>query len=199
MAGIISSGTESLRLFKEFRNLTKENRSILVHEGQFSQEVIKSILNLANEKLELQVLGAAQKKKVLSVMLECLQNISKHCPMSLLNEMNELPIIAVASKGNHICVSTRNPVSKDSMLGIKERIDKLNKLDRDGLDVLYKDVMKNGKISNVGGGGLGFIEMALKSSSKLHYSFEQNINEIYFYSLYITIAAKKTNNGGSSI
>ena len=51
MAGIISSGTESLRLFKEFRNLTKEDRSILVHEGQFSQEVIKSILNLANEKL----------------------------------------------------------------------------------------------------------------------------------------------------
>ncbi len=49
-------------------------------------------------------------------------------------------------------------------------MEQINNLDKDGLKDLYKEIIKNTTISEKGGAGLGFVDMARKSGQPLEYS-----------------------------
>jgi hypothetical protein len=78
-------------------------------------------------------------------------------------------------------------VRNESIEYISAKIDQVNALDKEGLKELYKEVIKKGEISEKGGAGLGFIDMARKSGQKLEYSFEPINDEFSFFSLQITV------------
>jgi hypothetical protein len=54
---------------------------------------------------------------------------------------------------------------------VSERIDFINSLNKEELKEHYKNARLNSIISDVGGAGLGFIDMARKSGNKLEYKF----------------------------
>jgi hypothetical protein len=84
-------------------------------------------------------------------------------------------------------VTSGNPVDKETADSLKERIDSINKLDKDGLKAMYKDIIKSNSLSDKGGAGLGFVDMARKSGQKLEYDFEDMGEGFYFFSLTTTI------------
>ncbi|MFB0926102.1 MAG: DUF6272 family protein, partial [Vicingaceae bacterium] len=52
---------------------------------------------------------------------------------------------------------------------------------RDELKAHYQDIIENGHISERGGAGLGMTDIALKSRSKLNYTFnDYNENQLFF-------------------
>ena len=51
-------------------------------------------------------------------------------------------------------------------------IDNINSLDKDGLKELHKFKMRETAISEKGGAGLGFIDIARKTGNPLEYHFE---------------------------
>ena len=57
------------------------------------------------------------------------------------------------------------------------------------LKQLYKEIIKGTEISDKGGAGLGFVDMARKSGNGLEYSFEKLDSEYSFFSLKSTISA----------
>ena len=59
-------------------------------------------------------------------------------------------------------------------------LEKINSLDKDGLKMLYKQQIKEGRLSNKGGAGLGFIDIAKKTGNKLYYNF-LSINDEYSF------------------
>ena len=54
---------------------------------------------------------------------------------------------------------------------LTEMLDHINSLDKDGLKELYKNQMKEGRLSEKGGAGLGFIDIARKTGNKLEFHF----------------------------
>ena len=62
-----------------------------------------------------------------------------------------------------------------------EILEKINSLDRDGLKQLYKQQIKEGRLSTKGGAGLGFIDIAKKTGNPLHYSFISIDDEFSFF------------------
>jgi hypothetical protein len=66
----------------------------------------------------------------------------------------------------------------------------VNVLDKDGLKMLYKEVLSNEERSDKGGGGLGIIDIARKSRQKLVYDFMDVDDQYSFFSLYIKIPQK---------
>jgi len=84
-----------------------------------------------------------------------------------------------------------NPVRKEHVEALKASLEKINGLDKDGLKELYKDIMKNSTLSEKGGAGLGFVDMARKSGEKLEWSFVDVDDEFSFFCLKVNIARFK--------
>lgn len=166
------------------------NNLILVYEGEFTQEITKSVLAMAERNMDAIGESANVKRKVFNVMVECLQNIVKHAED--LNEKDEdglknNAIFMLGKQINEYIVTSGNPVRNNTVSKIQAKVEQINALDKDGLKDLYKEIIKNTEISEKGGAGLGFVDMARKSGEKLGFSFEPINDEFSFFALRVTV------------
>ncbi len=161
---------------------------ILVYEGEFTQDITKSVLAMAERNLESMGEESGIKRKVFNVMVECLQNICKHS--ETFDEETYGKTTAIFMIGKHdseYFITSGNPILSDSVAAISSKLENINSLDKDGLKQLYKDIIKNGRLSEKGGAGLGFVDMARKSGKKLTFDFEPINEHLSFFSLKTTI------------
>ena len=63
-------------------------------------------------------------------------------------------------------------ILNENIPALREMIDNINILDKDGLKELHKFKMRENAISEKGGAGLGFIDIARKTGNPLEYHFE---------------------------
>jgi len=161
---------------------------ILVYEGEFTQEVTKSILAMAERNMDSMGEESSIKRKVFNVMVESLQNIVKHS-----DDFNpdlakySAAIFIIGKEDDKYIVTSGNPVDNKTAATLQSRIDEVNSLDKDGLKKMYKDIIKTNHLSDKGGAGLGFVDMARKSGQKLAYDFEDMGDDFKFFSLTTTI------------
>jgi hypothetical protein len=167
----------------------REQNLILVYEGEFTQEITKSVLSMAERNMDSMGEESTIKRKVFNVMVECLQNIVKHGESYESEEGAEYnAVFMIGKKGEEYIIASGNPLYNDGIEGLRQRLDKVNSLDKDGLKQLYKDIIKNTSISEKGGAGLGFVDMARKSGKKLEYGFTEMDKDRSFFSLKTTIS-----------
>ena len=164
-----------------------------VYRGFFTHNITKKILLLADLNIQKSVSRATIQKRIYYIMVEGLQNITRH--QDELEEGNEkyTGIFAIQRQKDRYFVTTGNLVLNERIPDLKEKIKKINSLDKDELKKFHKEILRSGAISDKGGAGLGLIEMARKSGNKLVASFELiNENYSYFY-LQTQIPTSKSN------
>jgi L-cysteine desulfidase len=79
-------------------------------------------------------------------------------------------------------------IRNDKIPSLRDRLDQVNSLDKEGLKLLYKDVRLNTSLSDSGGAGIGIIDIARKSENKLEYSFKDLNNQFSLFSLLVRIS-----------
>ncbi|MDQ3393074.1 MAG: SiaB family protein kinase [Bacteroidota bacterium] len=172
----------------DLHKIMLDHKLILVYEGEFTQEITKSVLAMAERNMDSMGEESNIKRKVFNVMVECLQNIVKHSDELALEDKKSSAIFMIGKKEDEYIITSGNPVKKEHQQQLTDKLDKINGLDKEGLKALYKDIIKGTELSDKGGAGLGFVDMARKSGQKLEYGFE-SMNEKYsFFSLKTTIS-----------
>jgi len=167
---------------------------ILVYQGDFTQETTKSILTMAERNLDSSGEDSAIKRKVFNVMVEELQNIVKHSDELVDGETrSHAAIFLIGRETNRYSIMSGNPVRKTNIAGLQKRLDQINGLGKDGLKELYKEIIKNTTISDKGGAGLGFVDMARKSGAKLEFSFPEMNAEYSFFCLKVNVPRESEN------
>ena len=161
---------------------------ILVYEGEFTQEITKSILSMVERNMDSVGEDSAIKRKVFNVMVECLQNIVKHSESEGNAGKDHTAIFMIGKNENEYIITSGNPVNQEDKEKITEKLEYINKQDRDGLKALYKEIIKTGSISEKGGAGLGFVDMARKSGEKLIFDFKDIEENLFFFSLQALIS-----------
>jgi hypothetical protein len=168
------------------------HKVILIYEGDFTQETTKSILTMAERNLESSGEESGIKKKIFNVMVEALQNIVKHSDDTRDGELaTHAAIFLIGHAKSQYSIMSGNPVRNDNIANLKNALDKINSLDKDGLKELYKDIIKNTSLSEKGGAGLGFVDMARKSGEKLEWAFIPMNDESSFFCLKVNIARER--------
>ncbi len=167
-----------------------ENNIILVYEGEFTQEITKSVLAMTERNMDSLGEESSIKRKVFNVMVECLQNIVKHSEEYTSGQkMVNTAIFMIGKQDNAYVITSGNPVKNANVKDLREKLDQINKLDKEGLKSFYKEIIKSGSgLTDKGGAGLGFVDMARKSSRKLEYDFFPLDKEFSFFTLKTTIA-----------
>ncbi|MDB5273072.1 MAG: hypothetical protein JWO58_1439 [Chitinophagaceae bacterium] len=149
-----------------------DNSLILVYEGEFTQEITKSVLSMAERNLEYMEEESSTKKKVFNVMVECLQNICKHTDKVAEDKLWNSAIFMIAKDSEYYSIVSGNAIENSFIPALEEKLSQINSLDKEGLKNLYKEMLMNAQLSEKGGAGLGFVDIARKSGQKLDYSFE---------------------------
>ncbi|MEM9856251.1 MAG: SiaB family protein kinase [Bacteroidota bacterium] len=162
-----------------------DHNLILVYEGEFTQEITKSILAMAERNMDSSGEESSVKRKVFNVMVECLQNIVKHAGEV---QKKNAAIFIIGKHENEYVIVSGNPIESEEAEKLKSKLEHINSLDKDGLKGLYKEIIKNTEISDKGGAGLGFVDMARKSGNPLVYDFIDSGDGSLFFCLRTSIS-----------
>lgn len=175
----------------DFYKKMEEDNIMLSFKGNVTSELLTSVLQIMESKMEKLDEPSRVKKKVYNILVEALQNLYHH-----LDKQPDDPsegfhtVIFMVGKdheGNY-SIFTGNYIKNENADMLRKRLDKINSLDKDGLKEYYKEVLNNGMMSEKGGGGLGMIDIARKSGQKLDYDFQKVDDKNSFYSLNIKVA-----------
>jgi hypothetical protein len=178
----------------ELHRTMMSQKLILVYDGDFTQETTKSILAMAERNLDSSGEDSGIKRKVFNVMVETLQNIVKHSSeqgTTAGSLISKSAIFMISKDDKRYCILTGNPIPKSEVHNLTNNLNDLNAKDKEGLKEMYKGIIKNTQISEKGGAGLGFVDMARKSGEKLEFTFAEMDSAFDFFCLKVNISREK--------
>lgn len=163
----------------------------LVYEGEFSHNIMKMFTSMADQNMEKANEDKGIRRKVFHVMVETLQNMTKHSDEHDTEDRIGNGMFIVGKSDDHWSIITANKIYKERIDELKQAIDEINNLSKDELKALYKKQIREGTLSNKGGAGLGLIDIARKTGERLDYQFlPLDDNESYFFLLKVKIRTK---------
>ncbi len=150
----------------------KSNGISLVFMGEFNHEITKMFTTMSERELGRKNEQPKTTRKVYHVMVETLQNISKHSDdiTGIENNIGN-GLFMIGNKKNTYYIITSNKVANDKKEDIESALIQVNSLNKEELNELFKKTMKDGKLSDKGGAGLGLIDIARKTGNKLEHNF----------------------------
>jgi hypothetical protein len=163
-----------------FMSMSKYDMNYL-YFGDFSPELTNSILSFAESSMDTMGESTKIRKKVYFIMVESLQNITRHQASNEGDSLQEGYFI-IQGINNGYFITSCNTIENGFVRSLQSKLDMVNSLDQENLKQYSSEILQAGEISKKGGAGLGLIEMARKSGNKLEYFFEPKDNEnSYFY------------------
>ncbi len=173
----------------EYFQKMQEEQVLLYFKGDITNNLLTSLLQLIDDRLERKSEDIKIKRKVFSILLECLQNIYNYQQFNHFED-DELQsaTLMVRRTDDAYFIVTGNYIKNEKVEILENKIIKVNSLSPDDLKVYYKEVISNQERSEGGGAGLGLIDMARKSGEKIGYSFEKLDEQSTFYVLQIKVS-----------
>lgn len=169
---------------KEIYNLMLQENIVLIRKGDFSQESILPIINLIEGNLKLQTNYSGSKKTTMYLMVELLQNISKHGLK--INDERE-GIFMISKNNDKYILSAGNYIDTNAVEQLTMKIESVNRLDKNELSELYKQTLFKKEPDGKGNAGIGFIEICKYSTEKINFAFNKIDETVSFFSLNVTI------------
>jgi len=168
-----------LNLFKS----TNQGELNYVYRGSFTQTITDHLIELSELGVRHADDPISVKKRVYQIMVEGLQNISKH--QDEIKHTIEIPgFFNIQKKAGVFLITTANLISNNRIHILENHIKQINTLNKEELKEYYRKVLAQGELSNKGGAGLGLIDIARKAEGKLYYQFEKfNDDYSFFYML----------------
>ena len=176
----------------DFYDKMERNNIMLSFKGDITSELLTSVLQIMESKLDNLQEEPKIKKKVYNVLVECLQNLYHHLDEvsedSSQNEKVRSAIFMIGKIDNQYNIITGNYIKNANIEKLKKRLDDINLLTKEELKEYYKMILSNGELSMKGGGGLGMIDIARKTGQKLNFNFSPVDEQYSFFSLNIKIS-----------
>ncbi len=159
-----------------------------LYSGDFSPELTNSILSFAEGSLDNMGESTRVRKKVYFIMVESLQNITRHQENT--RAVQGAGYFIIQGLQNGYFITSCNQVAASSVNSLRGKLEMVNSLDAENLKNYSAEILQAGEISAKGGAGLGLIEMARKSGHKLKYHFEKidPENSLFYFQIKVSPA-----------
>lgn len=178
-------------IYDIFEKLDERN-VLLSFKGMITPDLLTTILQIIESKMNSYEERPKVKKKVFNVLVECLQNLYHHIDKDIIvNETTKrerAALVMIARNEHDHQIMTGNYMETKDVADLKEKLDFVNGMDRDELKAYYKEVLNNGARSSKGTAGLGMVDIARKSGQKLGYHFLEISPQLSFFSLTVTVS-----------
>jgi len=172
---------------RKIHDKMRQERLLFVYRGEVTEKNSLPLLTLLENEMKEDAFGLTGRKRLFMYVVENLQNIVKHGDHSGHGGMS---LVAYSKTDDGYTITTGNAISADHVKDLKYRLDRVNKLDIDEINVLYRRILDTSEFSKKGGAGLGLIEMAIKTGNRLDYEFVPVDSKFSYFILSKTVDSK---------
>lgn len=170
----------SCSLLKSLQSETME----YAFRGRFDVGVNENIMSLAETNLLVNGEITNIKKRIYFILVECLQNITRHQQS---DNADCEGFVNITRAKDAYYISTGNCIAKSMVDKLLEKLNYINSLNSETLKDYSRAILLNGRISSQGGAGLGLTEIARKSGCKFQWEFIDSDNDNVFFYLNICV------------
>ena len=166
----------------EFHKTLLNRGTFFCYSGPLSEEVLTAISSIVRE----QVLDLDNNEdittRVFGIFVEQAQNIIRYSQ----DRIGEggLGTVAIGFSDKGFLVEAINPLDKENIESLKNKLDNLQQMDQKELRKAYKQRLREGPPEGSKGAGLGFIDMARKSS-RFDYEFVDSPEILFILKVWI--------------
>ena len=160
---------------------------ILDYKGKLDFSVIDKILEKFKKSGEIGLLNTLTRKRVYSILVECLENIANYSLPEASRTTGRWPHVRVEVNDNNITVEASNPIPENEKPKLVKKLDRINKSDESSIRVSFEKRIRSYLRYDEKCAGLGFLTMAIKSGNKLTYSIEPLTNTYSLFRIIVTI------------
>jgi len=171
----------------DLKKLMLMNKLVMVYSDRITSNSFEFLMQLAEDKLQHLNTNLKNKKKILHILVEAIQNIAQHGHKDKNNTVASLFVIGMDDE-HHFFVLTGNTIPNSSEPYLRDKLDHLNSLSAEELRNLHKKRIQSPAYTAKGGAGLGFIDMMRKAKSKIDYYFATVDKDHKFFTYKVNIA-----------
>lgn len=158
------------------RKTMSEDGIIFSFGGLVSQNILVSIVQTIQEELSLLGVSNNTINAIFIIAIEQMQNImsysrDKHIIKDKKHSSAGICVIGFDKLKNKYFVASSNKIGIDNKEKVSSKIDRINSLTKVEQRKYLRDLLRTGQDSHERGAGVGFIEMAKRSSEPLEYKF----------------------------
>jgi len=170
------------------RTVMEEEGIIFSFSGMISQLLTEFMIETAAKQFLADGHDKKTTKAMFLIAIEQLQNVMSYSKAKLIKEGNRytspgILVVGFDEKKQKYYVNSSNEIKEEDIENISTKIDFINTLDTKEQRKLLREKLKSAEDTHDRGAGVGFIEIAKRSSEKLEYDFERINDKIYFHIL----------------
>lgn len=155
-------------LLTRLLNSTPAETVLISHFGNFDQVKTDHLLKLAESAILEQGDKRHVMKRICSVLIEALQNMSLH---GAHDSSGHMYAYCVLTRGtDYYRLLTGNAILTEDIESLEERMNELVRLDKNALRKQFIETLCNDDFTNKGGAGLGLLTIAKRSLDKVEFS-----------------------------
>ena len=173
----------------DYKQKLQDDGIIFSFSGPMSHEIIEGIGSAIRVKIGEGENGDRKAAlKVFAIFVEQVENVINYS-VEKDHEDSQLSfgIVVIGKKEDHFFISGGNKIQTAKVDKMESNLSKLIAMNKDELKVYYKEKRKAAKEDDSKGAGIGFIEMARKSTKPIEYSFEKIDSDYSFFTIKISI------------
>lgn len=172
----------------KYKKELENNGIIFSFTGPMSHQVVEGVGNALKVKMEEDSVVKTVTMKVFSIFVEQVQNVINYSDERE-PEVSDMAfgIIVVGKEDESFFIYCGNRIKKENVEKLKTNLEELSKMDKAELKEFYKKKRKEGSDEQSKGAGIGFIEMARKSTKPLEFSFENISSTHSFFTIKIVV------------
>ncbi len=173
----------------DYKQKLQDDGIIFSFSGPMSHEIIEGIGSAIRVKIGEGEDGDKKAAlKVFAIFVEQVENVINYS-VEKDHEDSQLSfgIVVIGKKEDHFFISGGNKIETTKVEKLELNLSKLVAMDKDELKIYYKEKRRASKEDDSKGAGIGFIEMARKSTKPIEYSFETIDEKYSFFTIKISI------------
>lgn len=165
----------------KLRNEFDKSGIMMCFNGPFSHSIIEEIGKAVRNHLAAENIAQAAVLDVFAVYIELAQNVRNYLSLREITQTDAASsIITIARKGEAYAVSSGNIVLKADGESLCRRIDEVNIMTPEERKRQYRELLRRDTKPGALGAGLGFLEIAKRSSAKMSCSIQTVDNTCSF-------------------
>ncbi len=161
----------------EFRKVLKKEGVVFCYSGYITEPVLAGIGEALKQKLVLESADKKTMRNVFAIFVEEMQNIIRYSAeresVTLPDENTDLRygVLNIGMENQKFYVKCGNMVLKNDVRRLSEKLSDLQRLDGEGIKRLYKEKLRSPTEETSKGAGVGFVEIARRSSEIIDFDF----------------------------
>ena len=170
----------------KIRNVMADEGIVFSFSGMISQSLTSFMVETAKAQFEERGEDGKLIRNMFLIAIEQLQNIMSYSKDKDTHQGSKyvspgVMVIGIDKEKNKYYVNSSNQIIESVKKKVSEKIDHINSLEKDELRKYLREKLRSAEDKHDRGAGVGFIEMAKRSSEKLEYDFEEVDDKLYFH------------------